>query len=470
MKYDYDLICIGLGPAGMAAALMAAEAGLKVCAVEKHNLGGESMNYGCIPSKAMLRIAQLKYDLSRLSTIHTPQAAPLLEKSPFDKLQTHISLIRHKKTLKMLNKVEIMQEQGPASFVDKHTVQVGGKKISAAKIFIATGSQTAILPVPGLKECSPLTNKNIFTLSEIPESLAIIGGGPVACELAQAFSRMGCKVTMCLRSQHILSKCDYEAAILLEEQLCKEGVTLLCKTTLTKVEPAEDRYLITTDSGRRVEVSKILTATGRSMDFSELKLENAGIKYDTFGINVDKYLRTSASSVYAIGDCNGHYQYSHSAMHQGMIALFNTMRPWLFKRDFRKFVVPYTIFTEPQISAVGMSAHELNDQQIRYETYVAHYEDYGAAIAEEVKNGFVKVFASAKGKIYGAVIAGHGSGEMINEWALAIQQNIRMQDILMVQHSYPTMGILSQRAAEAWMTNRIQSGKFRRIWQFMFKL
>ena len=470
MKYDYDLICIGLGPAGMAAALMAAEAGLKVCAVEKHSLGGESMNCGCIPGKAMLRIAQLRHDLFRLSTIHTQQTAPPEVKNPFDKLQNNISFIRDKKILKMLNKVEILLEQGHASFENKHTVRVGEKKLSAAKIFIAAGSKPAILPVPGLKECSPLTTKDIFTLAEIPESLAVIGGGPEACELAQTFSRLGCKVTMFMRSQHLLSKCDYEAAILLEEQLSKEGVILRGKTTLKQVEPADGQYLITTDSGLRFKFSKILAATGRTMDFTEMKLENAGVKHGRFGIHVDKYLRTSASSVYAIGDCNGHYQYPHAAMHQGMIALFNAMRPWPFKRDFHKFVVPYTIFTEPQISAVGMSAHELNDQQTRYETYVAHYEDYGAAIAEEVKTGFVKVFASAKGKIYGAVIAGHGSGEMINEWALAIQQNIRMQDILMVQHSFPTMGILSQRTAEAWMTNRMQTGKFKRIWRFLFKL
>ncbi len=360
-------------------------------------------------------------------------------------------------------------EQGPAVFVDKHTIQVDGKNISAAKIFIATGSKPEILPIPGLKECSPLTNENIFALSAIPKSMAVIGGGATACELTQAFSRLGCKITMFLRSQHLLSKCDYEAAILLEEQLRKEGVTLLNGTSLKNVRAQDNGYILTTDSGWQVEVSKILAVTGRSMDFSGLKLENAGVKHGPFGITTDKYLRTSVPSIYAVGDCNGQHQYSHSAMHQGMIALLNSMRPHPFKKDFRKYAVPYTIFTEPQISAVGMSAHELNDQQTPYETYIAHYDDYGAAIAEETKIGFVKVFASAHGKIYGVVIAGEGSGEMVNEWTLAIQNNLRMQDILMTQHSFPTMGILSKRTAEAWMMNRMKSHTRQKLARFIFK-
>ncbi len=470
MKYDYDLICIGLGPAGMAVALTAAGMGLKVCAVEKSRLGGECMNCGSIPSKALLRIARLRHDCTRLSKMHLEQLPPPQVINPFDKLQADINFIRDKKALRIFGNVEMLAGQGAAAFVDKHTLQVGGKKISAARIFIATGSSPEILPIPGLKECLPLTNQNIFTLTAIPESMAVIGGGAVACELAQAFSRLGCKVIMFMRSQHLLAKCDYEAVILLEEQLRKEGITLLASTSLKNVEAKGGGYVLTTDSGWNVEVNKVFAATGRSMDFAGLKLENAGIKCGPFGIATDRYLRTSVPWIYAVGDCNGQYHYSHSAMHQGMIAMLNAARPYPFKKDYRKYAVPYTIFTEPQISAVGMSAHELNDQQTPYETYVAHYDDYGAAIAEENKTGFVKVFASARGKIYGVVIVGEGSGEMINEWTLAIQNDLSMQDILMTQHSFPTMGVLSRRTAEAWMANRMQSRLRRKLTRFLFNL
>ena len=469
MKYDYDLICIGLGPAGMAASLTAAEMGFKVCAVEKNKLGGACMNCGSIPSKALLKIAKLRHDCARLSKMYPEQVQTPQIKNPFERLQTDIDFIRDKKNLRMFGKLTMLMEQVPATFVDKHTVQVGEKKVSAAKIFIATGSKPAILPIPGLKECSPMTNENIFTLSAIPESMAVIGGDAIACELAQAFNRLGCKVTIFQRSQHLLSRCDHEAAILLEDQLRREGITLLTGTSLTNVQAKNDGYVLTTDNGWNVEVSKILAATGRSMDISGLKLENAGIKYGPFGIATDKYLRTSVPWIYAVGDCNGQHLYSHSAMHQGMIALLNAMRPYPFKKDFRKYAVPHTIFTEPQISAVGMSAHELNDQQTPYETYVAHYDDYGAAIAEESKLGFIKVFASAQGKIYGVVIAGESSGEMINEWTLAIQNDIRMRDILMTQHSFPTRGILSKRTAEAWMINRMKSPTRQKLARLMFK-
>ena len=469
MKYDYDLICIGLGPAGMTVSLTAAAMGLKVCAVENNKLGGECMNCGSIPSKALLKIAKLRHDCTRLSKMHLEQLQPPQVKNPFEKLQADIDFIRDKKTLKMFGNVEMLMEQGLAAFVDKHTIQVGERKISAAKIFIATGSKPAVLPIPGLKECSPLTNEDRFTLPALPRSMAIIGGDAMACELAQAFSRLGCKITMFQRTPHLLSRCDHEAAILLEDQLRREGVTLLTGTGLKNVQAKDDGYVLTTDNGWSVEVDKILSATGRSMDIAGLKPENAGIKYGPFGIATDKYLRTSVPWIYAVGDCNGQHLYSHSAMHQGMIGLLNATRPHPFKKDFRKYAVPHTIFTEPQISAVGMSAHELNDQQTPYETYVAHYDDYGAAIAEETKPGFIKVFASAKGRIYGVVIAGENSGEMINEWTLAIQNNIRMHDILMTQHSFPTMGILSKRTAEAWMINRMKSHTRQKLSRLMFK-
>ncbi len=469
MKYDYDLICIGLGPAGMEVSLMAAEMGLKVCAIDKNKLVGDCMNYGSIHRKALLEIAKQRHDYAKLAPTHLADIRPAQVKNPFAKIQVDIDSIRDNKILNMYANVEILVEQGPAAFINAHTIQVGDKKISAAKIFIATGNKPAILPIPGLKESSPLTNEDIFTLSSIPESMAVIGGDAIACELAQAFCRLGCKVTIFQRVPHLLSKCDYEAVILLEEQLRKEGVIMLTGTTPINVQTKTDGYIITTDKGWDVEVNKILAVTGRTMDFSGLKLENAGIKYGPFGIATDKYLRTSVPWIYAVGDCNGHQQYTHAAMHQGMIALFNAMHPYPFKKDFRQYTVPYTILTEPQISAVGMSADELNQQQRPYETYVAHYNDYGAAITKEPQTGLIKVFTSAHGKIYGTVIVGEGSGEMINEWTLAIQHNLRMQDILMTQHSFPTMGILSKRVAEAWMINRMQSPARQKLARFSFR-
>ncbi|NLX25497.1 MAG: NAD(P)/FAD-dependent oxidoreductase [Lentisphaerae bacterium] len=197
-------------------------------------------------------------------------------------------------------------------------------------------------------------------------------------------------------------------------------------------------------------------------------LEAAGVEYSEKGIKVDKYLRTTKKHIYAIGDCNGYHFFSHAAMHQGMIALMNTMMPGPMKMDFRKFVVPSTIFTEPQISQVGASEAELKNKGIKYETHIVRYDGYGAAIAEDVDKGYVKVFCSSAGRIYGVVIVGEGSGEMINQWALAIQNKIRMHKIMMLQHSFPTMGFLSKRVTETWMMAKTNSPLLQKMCKWMF--
>jgi len=471
MKYDYDLISIGLGPAGMAVSVMASEMGLKVAAVEKHKIGGECMNCGCIPSKAILRMAQFRHQVSELPKMQLSSLdLPVPQKGLFDKIQGDLKFINEKKTLKIFDKVNLFLEQGAAEFVDNHTVQVGNKKLTAKRIFICTGTKPAILPIPGLKEVNPLTNENLFTLEKIPESMIVLGGGAIAVEMAQAFVRLGTKVSMLQRSPHILSKMDQDAAIIVEEALKREGVNLVTGDTGKKVSRENGRIRLETNGGVVLEADEILAASGRSMDFSALKLENAGIKYSPKGIIVNKHLQTSAKNVYAVGDCNGYYLFSHAAMHQGMIALMNSMMAKPMRMDFRKYVVPATMFSTPQVSSVGLTEAELKRKGIKYEAIQVNYADYGAAIAEEIPEGFVKVFTNAFGKIFGAVIVGEGSGEMINEWALAVQQKMRMHKIMFLQHSFPTMGFLSKRVAETWMMKRMKLNLLKRMASTFFRI
>ncbi|MFC1467217.1 dihydrolipoyl dehydrogenase family protein [Verrucomicrobiota bacterium] len=468
MKYDYDLICIGLGPAGMAVSIMGSEMGLRVCAIEKHKIGGECMNCGCIPSKALLRMAQFRQNVEKLPLMQLAELPlPAPQKELFGKIQGDLKFINEKKTLKMFDKVDLILGEA-AEFVDAHTVKAGDRTVTAKRIFIATGTKPQLLPVPGLATIPDLlTNENLFTLDEVPESLIVLGGGAIAAEMAQAFQRLGSKVTMIQRSPHILSKNDPEAAAVVEESLRQEGVDLRTGTTLKSVARVDGGVQVTTDKDEQLTAQRILAATGRSMNFDALKLQHAGVVTGRRGeITVNKHLQTSRKHIYAVGDCNGYYLFSHAAMHQGMIALMNSMMP--LKMDFRKFAVPATIFTEPQASFVGLSEKELKEKGIRYETHISRYEDYGAAIAEEVKEGFVKVFCSSLGKIYGAVIVGEGSGEMINEWALAVQKKVRMHEVMMLQHSFPTMGFLSKRVAENWMMAKMKNPVLKAMCKMMF--
>ncbi len=469
-RYEYDVLSIGLGPAGMAVSAMAVEMGLKVCAIEARKIGGECMNVGCIPSKALLRISEHRHAVTRFPDMELEAVASPGIRKPFEKIARDLKYINEAKTRKMFDKVDLILGEGKARFVDAHTVEVNGRRVTARRIFIAAGTEPAVPPIPGLKEIDILTNNNLFQLETIPKSLTILGGGAIGCEMAQAFRRLGSEVTIVHMDPHLVPIGDAAAAEVLEKHFADEGIKVLNGRKIEKVASEEEGVALYTAEGERVVSERILVAAGRRIDLSSLDLEKAGVAYEKRGITVDKYLRTNKKHIYAVGDCNGHAQLSHAAMHQGMIALMNAMLPWPVKKDFRKFSIPWTVFTEPEISYVGKTEKQLKDSKTTYETIQVNYGDYGAAIAENVAVGFVKVFASKAGKIYGASIVGRGSGEMINEWALAIQHGLRLHHIMLQQHSFPTMGFLSKRVAETWMMKRMGSSFLRKMARALYRI
>ena len=471
MAYDYDLITIGLGPAGMAVSIMGSEMGLTVCAIEKHKVGGECMNVGCIPSKSLVRMAKTRSLFDKLDKMELAETPKPAVKTPFQRIQTHLDFISRQKTMKMFDKVDMVYQQGPATFVDSNTVEVGGKKYTAKRIFICAGTRPDVPSFPGIEGVDYLTNENMFALETIPESLIVTGGGAIACEMAQAFARLGSKVTIIIRGPRLMWREDQDATDILEATFEHEGIEIVREQKPARFEQRDRRVALHTDKGAELVAEKVLLAAGRKMDYAQLRLDRAGVAVDHRGaISVNKHLQTGQRHIYAVGDCNGHAQLTHAAMHQGMIALMNSMSPGPFKRDFRKFAVPWTVFTEPQFSHVGLRETDLQSQGINYEVIRVNYGDYGAAIAEAVDVGFVKAFVSPTGRIHGAYIIGEGSGEMINEWALAVQKKLRIHNIMMLQHSFPTMGFLSKRVAETWMMNRMKSKKMKSLCRFMFRL
>jgi pyruvate/2-oxoglutarate dehydrogenase complex dihydrolipoamide dehydrogenase (E3) component len=466
---EYDVIVLGLGPAGMAVSAMAAEMGLRVAAIEPRKIGGECMNVGCIPSKALLRIAKTRHTVARFPDMSLAPMDPPAVVNPFEKIGRDLKYINEAKTRKMFEKVDLFLEQGPGAFVDAHTVSVGEVQLRARRIFIAVGTKPMVPPIPGLDSIDYLTNENVFQLASIPNRMTIIGGGAIGCEMAQAFARLGSKVTIVHMDAHLVPIGEPKAAALLEERFADEGIAVFNSRKIEKVAQENGEVAIYTDRGERIVSDRLLVGAGRKVDLQPLKLEHADVAYTRRGITVDRYLRTSQKHIYAVGDCNGHYLLSHAAMHQGMIALMNAMMPWPFKRKFERYVVPWTVFTEPQISHVGMTEKQLQEKGRKFESIEVRYEDYGAAIAEGVADGYVRVHTTAAGRILGVGIVGEGSGEMINEWALAMHTRSRMHTILTLQHSFPTMGFLSKRAAETWMMKRMQSSRLRRMMQFMFR-
>ncbi|SDC63072.1 Pyruvate/2-oxoglutarate dehydrogenase complex, dihydrolipoamide dehydrogenase (E3) component [Desulfurella multipotens] len=356
----YDLIVIGMGPAGMAASAMASAIGLNVLAIEENKVGGECLNCGCIPSKALLKTAQVNQISHNLEQFGIISNIFTDTKESLDIVRQKISRISGKKLMQAFERVELIINKGYAEFVDTHSVKVGVNVYKAKKIFIATGTRPFIPDIDGLNEIDKefkLTNMNLFTQKNIPKNLTIIGGGAIGCEMAQGFARLGSNVNIIHIDNHLLPFADSEAADVLEERFKKENINVFNKTQIKRVYQKGNKVFVETDS-HLFESDKILIATGRKPNLEELKLSKVGIKYNNKGIIVDKALRTNIKNIYAIGDCNGISNFSHSAMHQGMIALMNSINPLPFKIYHDKYLVPWSVFTSPEIASVGLTQEE----------------------------------------------------------------------------------------------------------------
>lgn len=469
-NFDYDLMVIGLGPAGMAASLMASALGLRVCAIEKQWLGGECMNVGCIPSKSLLRMAKTRTLFDNPAAWELESAGKAAVREPLRRVQDYVSQIREQKTAKLFQNIAVVLRNGPGYFIDPHTLAVGNRRLSGRKIIIASGSTAFIPDVPGIKDVPYLTNETVFSLTQLPASLIIIGGGAVGCELAQAFTRLGTKCSIVNMDQQLLPHADPEASALLQKMFLKEGIAVYNDNHLSKVMPQADAIAVQTYKGTALSAEMLLVAAGRTSNTAELQLKNAGVSFTDDGITVNRFLQTSQPHIYAVGDCTGMKRFTHAAMHQAKLAIMNCLSPWpMPKKSPQRYVVPWSVFTEPEISSVGLTEKEIQQRDLEYTTHVARYEDYGAAISQNTGKGFVKVFSGRKGRILGVTIAGENSGEMINEWALSMQHRLTLADIMLTQHSFPTMGFLTQRVAEQWMTAEMQSPRRQKIAQFLFR-
>jgi pyruvate/2-oxoglutarate dehydrogenase complex dihydrolipoamide dehydrogenase (E3) component len=469
MDKQYDMLVIGLGPAGMALSAMGSTMGLNVLAIEKHKIGGECLNCGCIPSKALLKTALVRktvQEIERYGLTKTDVPAP---HKPFERVQCHLKYINEEKTVKMFDKVDLLMEKS-ARFLDSKTVEVDGKPYTARRIYICTGTRPMVPPIPGLDTVDYLTNETLFHLEDLPESLFIIGGGAIGCEMTQAFLRLGTHVITVHLDPHLIPLADEEAARVLEEELRKDGAEIHNATGIQSVKQEGDRIVVTTDNSE-FRVEKLLVAAGRKVALEGLGLDNAGVRYDKTGILTDDYGQTNVPNIWAVGDCNGKALFSHAAMHQGMLSLMSSVMPLLkpFKFKYSHYPVPWSVFTDPEVAQVGLTEKQLQEQGRKYEVVKANYADYGRTITEEKTVGFVKVMVSPWGKIYGASIVGEAASELIHEFILAMHKHIRLHDIMLMQHSFPTISLLNKRVAEQWMMKKMQNARLQKLLQGFYR-
>ena len=444
-----DFCVIGAGSAGLVAAAGAAKLGQKVVLIEGHRMGGDCLNTGCVPSKALLAAAHRAASIrqgQRFGVIAEPQI-------DFVKVKAHIQatiagIAPHDSEERFLGlRVEVIRDY--ARFIDPEHVEVGGKTVSARYFIIATGSRPAIPDLPGLSQTDYLTHETLFDLPELPRHLLVLGGGPIGCEFAQAFRRFGSAVTL-IQNGRLLPRDDAEAVALLRSQFLADGIALREGAKAVGAESADGKGVRLrlhdplTGYRETVEGSHLLIATGRIADISALGLDAAGVRYGPAGIVVDRRLRTSNSRIYAIGDVIGPPQFTHRAAYHAGLVLRHALFRLPVDRNARP--CPWVTYTDPEIAQLGASEADLQGypglQVIRLP-----FARSDRARAEGVEAGLLKVMTDRKGRILGVTIAGSGAGELLHPWILAQSEGLRLRSLLKGIFPYPTLGELSRAAA-----------------------
>ncbi len=448
--FDTNLVVIGAGAGGLVSSYIAAAVKAKVTLIEKHKMGGDCLNTGCVPSKALLRSAKMLSYIKRASEYGFKNASVDFEFAEvMERVQRVIKQVEPHDSVERYSKLGVDCIQGEAIITSPYTVEVNGKQITTRNIIIASGGRPFVPPIPGLEESGYFTSDTIWNLRTLPKRLVILGGGPIGCELAQAFARLGSKVIQIQRAKHIMVREDTEVSEIIEAKFAKEGIEVLTSHKALRV---EQKQLICEHEGKEVSVAfdEILVAVGRAAN--TMGLEKLGITLTARGtVEVDAYMRTNIPTIYACGDVAGPYQFTHTAAHQAWYAAVNALfgKFKKFKVDYS--VIPWTTFTDPEVARVGLNEQDAKRQGIKYEVTKYGIDDLDRAIADEEAHGFVKVLTKpGKDKILGVTIVGHHAGELIAEYIQAMKWGIGLNKVLGTIHIYPTLTEANKYAAGEW--------------------
>ncbi|MBA2655431.1 MAG: FAD-dependent oxidoreductase [Tatlockia sp.] len=467
----YDLAIIGAGAGGLTLASAAAQLGLKVVLIESGKMGGDCLNYGCIPSKSLLAAAKRVHHLR-----HAEQFGISFKEIDIDfqkiMQQVHqvIDNLAKNDSIKRFQALGVHVIQASAHFLDAKTLAAGNVEIQAKRFVIATGSSPLIPPIPGLEDTPYLSNETIFDLKEQPKHLIVIGGGPIGCELAQAFAMLGSKVTI-LEGLTLLSKEEVDCVAFLRESFNAMGIGIYEKSKVQKVSqtPHQGIQVSIERQGEMFEISgsHLLIATGRSVNVDGLQLEKAGVRYSNKGIEVNSYLQTTNKKMYAMGDVVGAYQFTHVASYHAGIILRNLV----FKIPARVNLkaVPWVTFTEPEIAHVGILAEQA---LIRRDLKITEwpFRENDRAQTEYSLEGKIKVITDKKARILGVTIVGSHAGELILPWIIAVRENRTLREFTDTIFPYPTLSEISKRVAGEFYKPKLFSKQTRNLVRFLNKL
>ena len=464
----YDLLVIGAGPAGLAAARGAAAVGVPVALIEAHHIGGNCLHEGCIPSKTIIRSAQLIAEMRNATRFGVDTPAEIIV--DFAAVMTRMRRVRDRilrvDSAARLQAEGIAVHVGHARFVAADAVDVDGTRLQFGKALIATGSRPLLPDIDGLAAAGFLTNESVFELTRLPPSLLVIGGGPLGCELAQAFARFGSRTLICHSEPLFLPKEERDAAQMVSDALARDGVEihLNCSVVAVRLEGGRKHVTLVTDGNRSTTVvDEILTGIGRLPAVQGLDLEKAGVAYDAeSGIQVDDFLRTRNPRIFAAGDVCLEHAFTHTAEASARIVVRNALLRG--RQRMSALTVPWCTYTDPQVAHVGLYVRQARAQGIPVKTYTVPMHDVVRAITDGDEDGFVKIHVrEGSDRILGATIVGRNAGELINNVSLAMVAGLGLRRLARVIHAYPTQGEAVCQAAQACVeslaSERVTTGR-----------
>lgn len=458
-RFDYNLVVIGAGSAGLVTSYIAAAVKARVALIEKYKMGGDCLNTGCVPSKALIRSAKMlayghravEFGLTRTETQFDFAAVMERVQQVVRKVEPHDSIERY-------TGLGVECLTGTARITSPYTVEVNGRVLTTRSIIIATGASPFVPPIPGLAEAGYLTSDTLWELREKPGRLVILGGGPIGAELTQAFARLGCQVTQVEMAARLMIREDAEVSALIRERFEAEGVRVLTGHAAKEVViDSGEKILLCEHQGEQVRIpfDRIIVAVGRKPNVKGFGLEELGVRISEQGtVATDPCLRTNIPNILCAGDVAGPYQFTHTAGHQGWYAAVNALfSPFKsFKVDYR--VIPWCTFTDPEVARVGLSEEEARQQLVPFEVTRYPLNDLDRAIADSETLGWVKILTvPGKDKILGVTIVGSHAGDLLAEYVLAMQHGIGLNKVLGTIHVYPTLAEANKMAAGTWKRN-----------------
>jgi pyruvate/2-oxoglutarate dehydrogenase complex dihydrolipoamide dehydrogenase (E3) component len=456
----YNLVVIGAGTAGLVTAAGAAGLGAKVALVERHLLGGDCLNVGCVPSKCMIRSSRVVADIrdAKQFGIRVPEGMEVDFPAVMERMRRLRARISAHDSARRFKDLGVDVFLGKGRFSGPDTVEVAGKRLRFKKAVIATGTRPVHPTIEGLAEAGFLTNETVFSLTEQPLRLAVIGGGPIGCELAQAFRRLGCEVILFHNASHILNREDSDAAGILQQCFIRDGIRLILNCKTKRVEKKKGSKVIHIECGGKEEeiaVDEILAGAGRTPNVEGLNLEAVGVKYDKReGVEVNEHLQTTNPRIYAAGDICLKYKFTHTADATARMVIQNAL--FLGRKQLSTLTIPWCTYTDPEIAHVGMYERDAQEKGIAVDTFIRPLNDVDRAIADGEEEGFVKIHVrKGTDKILGATIVARHAGEMLSEITLAMVGNLGLGTLANVIHTYPTQAEAIKQVADAYNRTRL---------------